>query len=92
MSGSAVPVGSVADGSGGVITTEVGVGTGGSSGGGATEGEVDGTMTGSTAPLGDGLIAAAPDGPGKGCCTAICRGARGEKSTTDEAGAVVAAF
>jgi hypothetical protein len=79
-------------GSGGVTTTEVGVGTGGSSGGWDTGGEPDGTMTGGTAPLGDGLTAAAPDGAANGARTATCRGARGEKSTTDEVAVVTTAL
>jgi hypothetical protein len=89
VSGSALPDGTVADGLGGVVTIDVGVGTGGSSVR-VGSGEPDGTMTVGAAPLGTALVLGAPGSPGNDDSTATGLGACGDQSTTDEVAVAVA--
>ena len=73
------------------MTTEVGVGTGGSSGGSSVgPGEPDGTMTVGGALLGGVLTAGDTGRPGSADSTDTGFGGRGDQSTTDVVAGVVA--
>ena len=84
--------GTVADGLGGVVTTEVGVGTGGISGDCVGPGEPDGTTTVGGAVLGGVLSAGESGRSGSADSTATGFGGRGDQSSTDVVAGVVAFF